>query len=574
MQCGIVSSMFFFAVLSFFLALPLYGYGQSLEEESRLLVLQRYGELAERPFILFIVSARTCTGCAAVAVNEAVAELQAENPAIPCVLSVIADNAVEAFALQSKFTTPYIVADTQSSHIHQADRQDTLLPTVVLFDSSGAIVFQQKNIRHSQPNYAAVLRSITWGVNTVAQPIVQRKDSWPMEASQAHRQREEDFFTEGEGLTLEASSTRYTQDISFPVLMGDMLFCYNNFTGEVEAWNSKTGQLQHPIAIPDTVVYFFRERKHKKLWKQIEQQGYDMAPVYGMDATHDTLCLLVQLLAGYTLEDVVQKLPSGVLDTFQRASWYKRDVLVRMAKNGTVYSLDTLPRTPALFDLIAGSKGIIGGVCTDILGESEPHRDSIVFFAAIDMSKGSTVAAVWKTPNTGKVFSAGAKAAAPNGALWYCDPMQAQFFLFQPDGSHTSIELRGTLIESSSPIRFVPPPPDTADGESEPAHSYALDNMVSIGDTLYVLLTPTQHSSGWPCIAQSYTTTGRFLGEWTLHIPLAQGAKWVHLLAVQEGQAVVLLNTPSKRWHIVRVPIAPHQHLGTVPVWQKDTPAR
>lgn len=530
----IIGSLFF--LWGNFAAL-LYSGDQTIEQETRNIVLQDYPELQKIPFVLVLVSTHHCTECAAAATNGIIARIHQQRPSFPCVVAVIANNILDVTTIRDNFHTPAVVADTLVAHRTYLAHHSSDLPLLVVFDSTGKVVYSQKDIQHNQPDYTALLSGVT--ATQTIELLPHKKALYSIETTAPQVNSNE--------ILLEQPSSRSISALGPPVIAGSVLVGVNFLTGHLESWDISTGTLLQETKVPDTATYFYRNRENALLWKQAEAQGYHTSRFEAVTAIGDTIYALARVLAHYT-----KKLVPGqsTTDSVYSVDWQPGQIIVRMER-GTVKNIIPVPDGYGLYDLIADGNGYIGGVCNNVFGADKSAGDSLPFFMMIDSREtkpndlGGT--RIWKTANTGNIISAGAKATIPSGTIWYCDPIRQQFLLLRPDGTRDSIVPHGALQKSGSSIMLVSQPSNT----TEQFHfSYILDNMIAIDDTLSMLLIPEKPSSGLPCLLQSYTTTGAFLGERALDIPAAQEALWIHLLAIEDGRATILLNTVDKRWHI------------------------
>lgn len=526
------------------LAIPLYGSESSIEQGIWKNVIREYPALQGTPVALVVVATHNCAGCSALAINHAMEELRTREPRLPFVVAVIAEEALEATTVRERFFTPYVVADTVSAHRLYAVTSTANLPLFAVLDSAGNVLFRQEDIQHNQPNYAASIAGLVF-------PEEHARLSMPTE-KQVHQLRAE-LLPDSNAILLEEPGTRSVRDIAPPVVAGGKLAALNYLTGALEYWDRATGRIAASFSVPDTAAYFYCQNRGDPRWKDIQKRGYEMSRFQSVTAVGDTVYALAKVLVGYNLKTTLQRDSTGNTDTVTGTQWHSGNVIVCWVDT-VVQRIVPVPQKYSLIDITANDAGVVGGVCSTMFGADKSDGDSVVFFATVHAHKHPpTAGTVWKTPNTGGIVSAGAKAAAPNGALWYCDPMQHQFFLLHRDGGRTSIPLRGMLAQSASPIRFIPASSDAV--QSDDAHTYALTTMLSVGDTLYVFLIPAAMPSSLPCIMQAYIPSGTFLGEWKVDIPSVHEATSIHLLAVQEGQATFVLNTLNKRWRVQNAPL-------------------
>jgi hypothetical protein len=531
--------------------LPLRSDELDMEQEVVAIVKQQYPVLRQSPLAVLLVSTDNCAGCSAIAINHAITALHSREPRLPCIVAIITPTHLEATTIRERFFTPYVIADTLPTHATYALKNEALLPRLIVFDSDNRVVFRQEDIRHTAPNYAAAIAGIV-----VPDGIL--PDTSQVNHTDATRSLRTPglFGTDTESITLEEPTTRSVRDIISPVIAGANFAAINYLTGQIEQWDISNGMPYPPVKVPDTVTYFYRRTPHDRAWQSIEKKGYEMARFEALTAVDDTVYALVKLLAGYTVDTVMRQSDSGALAPFSIDKWQPGQVIVRM-EQGEVKSIVPVPNTYTLLTIADNANGYIGGICSNVFLADTSAGDSVAFVVMIDKRATDTSPSVteWKVANNGSVVSAGTLATAPDAALWYCDPMQSSFFLLYRNGNRKELVLRGTLRESGSPIRFLPPDTVDASQANQSRFAYLLDNVMTKGDTVFLLLIPEQPSSGLPCILQSYTTTGRFLGEQPLHVPMAQKALWIHLLAIENNKVVLLLNTQDKRWHIQRTAI-------------------
>lgn len=544
---------------------PLYSAVSTTEDEARSLVLNAYPNLEGQPLALVVLSFYNCTSCAATAINNMTSILRREMPSLACAVVVVGSDEVSTAELRDKFFTPYVVSDTIVDHAVYAAKNIADLPLLVVSNSKGNVVFRQENIQQYVPDYSAMIAKLgdehgreehsPSPQNNAALPSAKKNSLPPV-------------VDEG-GVVLEEPSTHPTKNLGTVVRAGTALVGLNVATGTLEVWHGETGAYLREITVPDTAQYFYRRQGDAELWQGIEEQGYEMARFEAIDARNDTVYALAKVLAHYTQELRVEKLASGVLDSSYSIDWQPGQVVVRMVE-WKVDRIIPVPSEYPLFDIVINTAGDIAGACANALVPAANPGDSSAFFVLFHKRNSSkhVGATAWNTHSPNGMVSVGGKAAAPNG-VWYCDPSGLGLVLLHPDGSRSDILMRGVLSESASPVALLPSFSDTASAyESQPA--YMLDNLASVGDTLHVFLTPIKSLLGLPCVVQSYTTAGQFLGEWTLNIPFAQGASWIHLLAVENGQAVLLLDTSEQRWRVVRTPFAPPVVTRMVPVSRRE----
>lgn len=553
------------------IAVPLYGGVSAVEREAHSLVLNAYPNLQGKPLAVVVLSVHNCTGCAATAVNNMTSILRQEEPSFACAVVVIGSDESLIAELRDKFFTPYVVADTIAEHSIYAERTISTLPLLVAFNSSEEAVFRQENIQEHLPDYTAMIAKI-------AKAPVQEEHSLIVQEQETKVSKKETSLppqVDGESVVLEELSTHPAKNIGTIVRAGAMLVGLNIITGNLEVWNGETGAYLREVKVPDTVQYFYRQQADSLLWRTVEEEGYEMSRFEAIDAKGDTVYALAKVLAQYTRELRVEKSASGAIDSGYSINWQPGQVVVRIV-GWKVDKIIPVPSQYPFFDIVSTTLGGLGGVCANALVATNNAEDSAAFFALLHEDESGTPwkATVWNARSTNGMATVGGKASAPDGCVWYCDPMEPVLVLFLPDGSRRDVVMKGTLPECASPITLVLSASDAASTDrNQPL--YMLDNMVSVRDTLYVFLTPTEGASGLPCIVQSYTTEGLFLGEWTVGIPFAQQALWVHLLSVREGHAMVLLNTPDKRWRVVHVPIVPPAHVQatSVPPDRQRSPA-
>lgn len=530
--------------------LPLHAAALPIEQEAYSIVLQKYEHLRQTPLALIVVATGNCAGCSALAINHAITTLHEHEPALPCVVVVIADDALEVATIRDRFFTPYVIADTTTAHKTYVTASGTALPLFAVIDSSGTVVFRREDIQHDQPDYAKSIAGITI-------PIATRELTEKEKAIREHPEKAEirKILSDMDGIPLEEPETRSVGNLASPVVVGTTMMAVNHLSGALESWNIATGTIGAPIKVPDTVTYFYRTRENDAVWKKIREQGYEMSRFVALSAMDDTLYALVKLLRGYRIERVIKQSTHGVPDTVSTVLWQPGQVVVRFEHN-IIKSITAVPAEYSLLSLVAGNKNHIGGSCSHALGAKISAGDSVVFFLQKQVLNMSDTTILWKMANTGAIISSGAVAAAPDGKLWYCDPMQSQFYLLQPDGSRKDITAHGILSDCGSPIRLVSRPSDTGfvSLENQFRFSYILNNMIAVKDTVFLFFRPAHPSSTSLYLLQTYTTAGEFLGEEKLHTPIVPETRWAHLLSVDNNSALVLLNSNDNHWNLVRTP--------------------
>lgn len=550
---SVLPMMLLQALLGCMVLLPLHAAVLPIEQEAYSIVLQKYENLQQTPLALIVVATGNCAGCSALAINHAITTLHEHEPALPCVVVVIADEALEVATIRDRFFTPYVIADTTTAHKAYVAASGTALPLFAVIDSSGTVVFRREDIQHNQPDYATSIAGIT-----IPTATRERAKNIDVNTMREHREKatiRTRILSDKDNVPLEEPDTRSVGNLASPVVVGTSMMAVNSLTGALESWDITTGTIGTPIKVPDTVAYMFRPHENDAVWKKIREQGYEMSRFVALSAMDDTLYALVKLLRGYRIERVIKQSAHGTSDTVFTVLWQPGQVVVRFEHN-IIKSITAVPAEYSLISLVAGNSNYVGGSCSHALGARASAGDSVVFFLQQQILDTPDTTLLWKMANTGAIISSGAVAAAPDGKIWYCDPMQSQFYLLQPDGSRKDITAREILSDCGSPIRLVSRPSDTGfvSLENQFRFSYILNNMIAVKDTVFLFFRPAHPSSTSPYLLQTYTTTGEFLGEETLYTPVLAETRWAHLLSVDNTSALVLLNSNDNHWNLMRVP--------------------
>lgn len=540
---------------------PLYGarqYEKLLEK-----IHKEYPQLrSTSPLCIVLTSVQRCVGCGVLAVNGTMELLQQTHTTATCVVVLFVEREQEADVVRDKFLTPFMITDT--AQIFLQPRFVQHYPMVLIVDGKGELLFHQADLQHTALHYTDVQKVFAAAPST-RETIGDADVQWKEHGIPANKppvpqkivtnaQRQATFLDEPKGYV--------AGNLMSPIVhsAAHTIVAINSLTNTIDAWDATTGNLRFSRALPDTVVYYFRTDSTDKRWRDWEQQGASIAQPRSLAMAGDTLCVLVDVLSGYTEEKKYGRTPIGTMDTVVEIAWKKHQLIARFY-NQVFLDIIEVPEVYSLIDLHIVPNGGFGGTCLWYKFQQnqpmEVQKDSCTLLC---LYGSHTALRMYQPaiqelqnlllPKRNTAYTIGLVATASNGDIWYCDPNKNALFLLSNTGILRQIPVRGALRSCTGGIVL-------SDGESAQKlvqkTPYVLRGMAAIQHRVCVLLSPTDVSSKLPHILQVYEATGEFIGEYPLDTAAINAVPTLQLIAYKNGEAMLLQRTPDKRWSVVNV---------------------
>jgi hypothetical protein len=519
-------------------------------------------ECENRQYCILLSSIQRCVGCGILAVNSTIEIVHQIDPSTVCIVVLAVEDRREAEVVRQKFLSPFFFVDTASALL-VADRVQQF-PELLVVDREGRIAYHRSDLQHADPDYLSlrhVLKSDTPSGRT--RPSVSELPLEQQTATRVAKVVQPDSARAD--IYLEEPESHPVSRLSAPVYDAgqNRLAAINTLTNSIDIWRATDGKCTASVVLPDSIRYRFRKDSTDWRWRDMENQGTEIAKFRSLAFAGDTLYALVDILGGYTKQMVVGKTPLGTIDSMLQIVWQSRCIIARV-HNGSFLSVIDLPDSSTLVQLSV-SDGIYGGTSlragfTNRQSVTE-QRDAIRRFAfyrgeppVVIANPALTRAEQYIAKMDGStVFAIGKMTTAADRTLWYCAPENGTFLYLRFPDRLQRLEPQGALQRCDGSLLLGE---KAAVAEIHRRASYTLTGMTACNNSAVLLLESRDSSSAHTrYIMQCYSTDGAFQGE-RQPAELRDGAVTAALVAGSDNtHIVVLARTPARRWKLLHLSV-------------------